>query len=247
MPGRPPSAKTKFNQRLHREGRWEQFLLRREEIKRNGVSDREAWKVAGTEFPPLDGSPLEFEPPDSVATVAPSASKPRKAPADFAMDGSGISAADLDDTSEPPAPGLSVRESIKAYHEQHVRDATARSPSLAGEFAELVSRMDKSKTPSELDVVRWVLHNLLVSPSEMDPEEVPGMAAISVLKWVKQSGANMSEFMRIWAKIIPSKSELEVQDRFRDTGKRQFDLLDQFDEQFAAGDELSLEDGVPLE
>lgn len=196
MPGRSPSAKTQFNQRLHRERRWDEYLLRREALKKEGVSDRDAWKVAGVEFPPLDGSPLEFE-----AQGGP----------------------------QSAAPDRSVSESIKAYDQQHTQSAGARSPAIAGEFAELVTKIDRAKASSELDIMRWVLKHLLVSPAEMDPEEVPGLAAISVLKWVKSSGANMSEFMRIWAKIIPTKSELEVQDRFRDNGQRQFALLDQFD------------------
>lgn len=57
-------AKTKLNQRLHAERRHGAFILVREALKRCGVSDRDAWKLAGTKFPPTNGDPLEYEPPD---------------------------------------------------------------------------------------------------------------------------------------------------------------------------------------
>lgn len=57
-------AKTKLNQRLHEERRFDAFILTREALKRCGVSDRVAWKLAATRFPPTNGDPLEIEPPD---------------------------------------------------------------------------------------------------------------------------------------------------------------------------------------
>ncbi len=45
-------SKAELTDRLRREGRWDAFKKRREELKAGGVPAREAWYQAAAEFPP---------------------------------------------------------------------------------------------------------------------------------------------------------------------------------------------------
>jgi len=47
-------SKAELTDRLRREGRFEAFKKRREELKVQGVPAKEAWSQAATEFPPPD-------------------------------------------------------------------------------------------------------------------------------------------------------------------------------------------------
>jgi hypothetical protein len=49
-------SKNELMDRLRREGRWEAFVKRREELKAEGVPAKEAWWQAATEFPPPNGN-----------------------------------------------------------------------------------------------------------------------------------------------------------------------------------------------
>ena len=52
-------SKAELTDRLRREGRWDEFKKRREELKAGGVPADQAWEQAATEFPPpvAAGSP----------------------------------------------------------------------------------------------------------------------------------------------------------------------------------------------
>lgn len=59
--------------RLHQEGRWKQYLARREQLKATGVPAGEAWRQAAQEFPALAGTEPDglSTRPDPVSAVVP--------------------------------------------------------------------------------------------------------------------------------------------------------------------------------
>lgn len=50
-------SKAELTDRLRREGRWDAFKKRREELKAGGMAAIDAWDAASTEFPSLDTKP----------------------------------------------------------------------------------------------------------------------------------------------------------------------------------------------
>ena len=50
----PRESKGELKRRLQREGRFNRFKFRREELKRQGTPEDLAWRIAATEFPPMD-------------------------------------------------------------------------------------------------------------------------------------------------------------------------------------------------
>ena len=56
-------SKAELTDRLRREGRWEAFVKRREELKVEGVPAKEAWWQAATEYPPQNGHGPDGPPP----------------------------------------------------------------------------------------------------------------------------------------------------------------------------------------
>lgn len=75
-------SKAELTDRLRREGRWEAFKGRREELKAGGMAASDAWDAAAEEFPSLDAKPdpetvskadlqaLKGKPPVSIVQAA---------------------------------------------------------------------------------------------------------------------------------------------------------------------------------
>ena len=45
-------SKGAFKARLKREGRWSNFVKLRENLKENGITPKEAWRISHEQFPP---------------------------------------------------------------------------------------------------------------------------------------------------------------------------------------------------
>jgi len=55
-------SKGELTDRLRREGRWDAFKKRREDLKADGMAASDAWDVAAAEFPSADPQPGEYGP-----------------------------------------------------------------------------------------------------------------------------------------------------------------------------------------
>lgn len=242
------TAKAALHRRLHAEGRWQEYVLIREQLKREGVSPYQAWKIAAQQFPPLDGSPMEVESP-----VRAGMPKRRKAKAgqpdtkgaaaeEFFLDGSvGIEedggdaeGGELDDgPPRPPDPPTSRAGKWVIYSK------AVRSELLSAEdhWNELVSGVDRSRQAGIRQIAEWVFNHHLVPLHEIAADDVPSMGALSLLKWVRSSPANYSEFIRsIWSKMLPTRSQIETEGRFADDGRKQFSLLSEFEASLLEGE-----------
>ncbi len=68
------------------------------------------------------------------------------------------------------------------------------------------------------DAVVWTFNTLDV---DVQPEDAPTTGAWSLRRWVLSQSANMTEFYKSMAsKLLPSRSELNIEDRFRDDGSK---------------------------
>lgn len=72
-------------------------------------------------------------------------------------------------------------------------------------------------------VVEWVAANLKVHP--VKPGEAPDAAAWGLLQWARSSAASASAFYQMWAKLLPSRAQVDEQDTSDDDGGELVDTL----------------------
>lgn len=75
-------------------------------------------------------------------------------------------------------------------------------------------------------VVQWVFDSIDIK--DVRPEDAPSSGAWSFLQRVRTYPDLLKEFYRsIWAKMLPTRSEIEARERFEDDGREQIHLIDQ--------------------
>lgn len=83
----------------------------------------------------------------------------------------------------------------------------------------------EGKVAFEQDVVRWVARN--VDHPNPDPEDCPDPFAWTLLRQCRASSAFLSYFTQhLWAKLIPSRSQLDMTGASSVDGKVQMDLIE---------------------
>jgi len=81
-------------------------------------------------------------------------------------------------------------------------------------------------TASARQIVQWVFDHIDVE--DIQPEDAPSPGAWSFLQRVRQHPELLKEFYRsIWAKMLPTRSEIEAREKFEDDGREQLHLIDQ--------------------
>ena len=85
----------------------------------------------------------------------------------------------------------------------------------------------KNKAPvSARQVVNWVFDNIDVA--DVKPEDAPSSGAWSFLQRVRTYPDLLKEFYRsVWARMLPSRSEIEAREKFEDDGREQLHLIEQ--------------------
>jgi hypothetical protein len=82
-----------------------------------------------------------------------------------------------------------------------------------------------SKTADVVSEVSFVATHLGVSVDAIDPEIVPSARAVNMLAWYRQH-ANQRDFWNlVYAKMLPSKSQIEADARLVDDGQPIFDAI----------------------
>lgn len=71
------------------------------------------------------------------------------------------------------------------------------------------------------EVVEWVAENVYVA--DPDHTSAPDSKAWGLLQWARSSDAAMSSFYQIWAKLLPTRAQVDEQDELNDADT---DLLD---------------------
>ena len=83
----------------------------------------------------------------------------------------------------------------------------------------------EGRTCSITKTVEWVAKQMMVA----DPraEDAPSMEAWSMLSWARRSNQNEAQFWgQIWAKMMPSKQQLEAAERLSDDGSSVLELIE---------------------
>ena len=79
------------------------------------------------------------------------------------------------------------------------------------------------KKVATVRVVEWVASNLQVS--DVGPGDAPSSEAWGMLVWARRSPVNESQFWgQIYAKLLPSRSQIEAEQRYSEDGVRVEDL-----------------------
>lgn len=254
------SQLTRLKARLHKEGRWKEFLLLRESIKPtiidNGLQIKHANRLASFAFQPLDGSPHEFERNPwfekflPLVGIDPDAHLVVKLPnepivhpdgeTEFFLDGEQWTDPPADQVTiePPPLPKLENSDNWIKYDRGIRKVATAMAASAADKrqaFEQLFEAVDRKKRCKPYDMVQWVFEYAGINPAAITPEEVPSAGALKYLQLCQENPSAYAEFMKsLYSKTIPDKRQLEHEARQRDDGQTQLRLLDSFDEQFAS-------------
>lgn len=240
------AEKSKFNTRVHNEHRWDEFLKLREDLKRQGVKPIVAWRLAAQSFPPLDGSPLEIAPPPidqlpphmrnpgCTGTISPTAEQPHAAEASTVEDqGSVIDGSGwwVDENGEVVDAEVRPPEVKSRGGYTPVQPEIIPSSVLAENnyIEELVAGMDATEIKALPQVLHWVFNNKLTPIRKLKREDIPGTGALAMLQWAQSSATNYNTFLNIWAKMLPTKSDLDKEGRFADDGRAVLSMLDAFE------------------
>jgi hypothetical protein len=90
-------------------------------------------------------------------------------------------------------------------------------PAQAGEAA--TKAVFAGKKVATVKVVEWVASNMQVE--DVLPSDAPSSEAWGMLVWARRSPVNESQFWgSIYAKLLPSRSAIEAEQRYSDDGIR---------------------------
>jgi len=232
---KPPTkreVKVALNQRLHAEKRFDDYVVERERLKRDGVSNRDAWRIAAQKFPPLDGSPVEVDPPGETAVKREPAAASEQ-PEEFFLDGEAWSG---DETHQETTPEPIELKGQGPYQYTRTIQPSPAPPGNSHTIKELIDAIGSERQAGEREVAQWVFNNAITPFESLDPLDVPSLGALQLLRWVQTSTTNYTEFIRsIWSKMLPNKSQLDLENRFNDDGRKQFQLLEEFERSLNEG------------
>jgi len=110
-----------------------------------------------------------------------------------------------------------------------VVEAVVEAPEKSGVPDSGLDRVNREvfadRTCSITRTVEWVAKQMMVdNPSA---EDAPSMEAWSMLSWARRSNQNEAQFWgQIWAKMMPSKQQLEASERLSDDGSAVLELIE---------------------
>jgi len=133
--------------------------------------------------------------------------------------------------------GFTPKEAAaQAYEEirqvQPVERPRPAAPAKKDPYGELASIAPQGSC-SEREAANFVFEHAAVPVEKIDPSAVPSKGAVGLLKWVQSSPSNAASFYsQIWAKLMPTKSQLDAEARFSDDGKEELEIISRLEESF---------------
>lgn len=113
-------------------------------------------------------------------------------------------------------------ESVVVLEGDGVEEVGDANPGVAERSRFSSSDIGKVDVPSD---ILWVYYNLGVK--DVHPEDAPNPGAWALLQHVQHDSGRVGDFYKgLFAKIVPSRSQIENMERFKDDGREQFELLD---------------------
>lgn len=208
-------GKRLFYDRITQEKRQKEFRELREKLRvAPGLPPTDAWRVAGSQYPPLDGSPMEYPPTEDVLEW--------------------IRRLGINNPWEEVVVAA-VKMGDDLVEETRAKDAKRETPSqkilkAAATMEAMVALVGTERVANELDCARWAFDNMLVPWSKIDADLVPSIGALGLLDFAKK---NSAEFLRtIWVKLLPDRKGVEAAGKFLDDGREILADLDALDKEF---------------
>ena len=126
--------------------------------------------------------------------------------------------------------GLSPKDAAATAYEQvrqvqpEPKPRVPKKPATCP-YAEL-SLLAPAGSCSEREAASFVFEYAAVPISNIPQTAVPSKGAVGLLKWVHSSPSNAASFYsQIWAKLMPTKSQLDAEARFSDDGNEELEIL----------------------
>lgn len=220
--------KAAFHSRIHAEGRFPEYSAVREQLKRDGVDPRDAWRYAASQFPPLDGSPLEV----TVPVTPLSSLKIEKSEASEGLEpvaeekAAGAVVVKPGPPVPPKAPTVHGNGKGWTLFSKGVLGATVKDE----EWMKIAEQVPRERSAGALAVADWVFNHAILPPEMIDPEQVPSLGALGLLRSVRSSPKNYDGFIsNIWSKLLPNRGQLDAESRFNDDGRVQLGMLADFE------------------
>ena len=104
---------------------------------------------------------------------------------------------------------------------REVGEKAAEKP-LDGVVESGVFQTASASTP---ECVAWVAKHMMLK--DVSPEQAPSSEAWSMLCWARRNNQNEAQFWgQIYTKLLPSRSQLDAEQRFKDDGRRVLGLIE---------------------
>ena len=133
--------------------------------------------------------------------------------------------------------GVTPKEAaVRAYEQigkvQPVqRPGVSKAPKTCP-YAELSLAAPKGSC-AEREAAAFVFEFAAVPVERIPGSVVPSKGAVGLLKWVQTSPSNAATFYSsIWAKLMPSRTQLDAEARFSDDGKGELEIISRLEETF---------------
>lgn len=196
---REKASRAGLKARMLTDGVWRKFLARREYLRGEGLTPAEAHRIAAKEFPPESMDSLVVE-------------------EIFEAGGLGDEEAEAC-RSEDLADPNGANDAAGASGSGEGADGESPPPLLkAADFEE-------KDHVSFLEQVEWVFDHIEIS--DVKPKDAPSAGAWGWLQLVRNNPAVKQGFYnQIVAKLIPSKAQMEMENRFRDDGRKIIALIE---------------------
>lgn len=85
--------------------------------------------------------------------------------------------------------------------------------------------MAKKKKITEKEAIRWVAENL---DKEVKKDNAPSSISWNLLQDVQSGGMDRREFWAMWAKLLPTKAQMEQEDESESDAGRVEEWIDEF-------------------
>lgn len=93
---------------------------------------------------------------------------------------------------------------------------------LEGVVESSVFQTGSASTP---ECVAWVAKHMMLK--DVRPEQAPSSEAWSMLCWARRNNQNEAQFWgQIYTKLLPSRSQLDAEQRYKDDGRKVLDLIE---------------------
>ena len=97
---------------------------------------------------------------------------------------------------------------------------------LTIQFEEIAKACKGKSEPSKAEMLDWVLNHVGLDPTKIEHAEFPSVGAANMLLFANKY---FSKFLIIWQKLIPTQTQIKVNERPKDDGQV-LDLLDSLEQ-----------------